>query len=150
MSTFGADMLDRVWGLLRSRRGATAVEFALMVPVLSALFIGLASYGLATTRKMELESAARAGAQYALLDATNTSNIQQAVVDSTNAGITTSDVSVVQSCKCADGTAITCGNTCTDGSSNQTYMTVTATENYSLLLISTTITLTGSAVVRTD
>jgi Flp pilus assembly protein TadG len=143
-------MMTKIQKALRSNRGAAAVEFALLVPVLATVFIGLANYGLATFERMELESAARAGAQMALIDTSSTSTIQQVVVDSTNADIATTDVTVTESCKCADGTTVTCGNTCGDGSTNQYYMTITATESYTLLLIPTTLTLTGTATVRTE
>ena len=145
-----ANIFETIRALFWSKRGVAAVEFALLVPILSALFIGIANYGLATFERMELESAARAGAQMALIDSSSTLVIQQVVVDSTNANIITSDVDVTQSCACADGTSVTCGNSCSDGSANQYYMTVTATESYTLLLLPTTITLTGTAMVRTQ
>lgn len=118
--------------------------------VLSAVFIGLADYGLAMFEKMELTSAARSGAQVALIDSSDTNAIKQAVVSSTNLDITTADVTTSQSCECADGTSISCGGTCGDGSTNRYFFTVTATENYTLLLVPTTMTLIGSATVRTQ
>jgi Flp pilus assembly protein TadG len=134
----------------RSRRGAAAVEFALMIPIISALMLGLVNYGLATFDKMELTSAARAGAQLALLDTTtSSSDIKQAVVDSTNLSLTTSDVTTSEACECADGSSVTCGATCGDGSTNRYYYTVSASYDHALLLLGTSITLNGSATVRT-
>jgi Flp pilus assembly protein TadG len=136
--------------ILATNGGAAAVEFALISSILCAVFIGLADYGLAMFKKMELTSAARSGAQVALINSSDTSAIKQAVVSSTNLDITTSDVTTSQSCECADGTSITCGNTCSDGSTNRYFFTVTATENYTLLLVQTSMTLTGSATIRTQ
>ena len=76
----------------QSRRGAAAVEFALMVPVVVAGLTGVANCGLVIFEKIEVESAARAGAQMAIRDRENTSAIQQTTVDSTNLTITTSDL----------------------------------------------------------
>ncbi len=137
-------------GAMRSKRGAAAVEFAIFIPIISAFLLGIINYGLAMFDKMELTSAARAGAQLALLDSSSTSVIKQAVVDSTNLGLTTSDVTTTEACECADGSTVTCGATCGDGSSNRYYFTVNASYGHTLLLLGTTITLNGSATVRTQ
>jgi len=143
-------MLNSVNKVLRSKRAAAAVEFALFVPIISAFLLGIVNYGLAMFDKMELTSATRAGAQWALLDSTNTAAIKQAVVDSTNLSLTTADVTTTQACECADGSSVTCGATCGDGSSNRYYLTVSASVNHSLLMLGTSITLSSSATVRTQ
>lgn len=51
-------------GALRSDRGAAAVEFALIVPVLILLLIGTVSTGLAYNDHISLSNAAREGARY--------------------------------------------------------------------------------------
>jgi len=135
---------------LRSTRAAAAVEFAIFIPIISAFLLGIVNYGLATFDKMELTSAARAGAQWALLDSSSTTAIKQAVVDSTNLSLTTSDVTTSTACECADGSSVTCGATCGDGSSNRYYLTISASVDHSLLLLGTSITLTSSATVRTQ
>jgi len=137
-------------GTIKSRRGAAAVEFAIMIPVISALMVGLADFGMAMFDKMELTSAARAGAQMALLDSSSSSAIKQVVVDSTDLGISTSDVTTTETCECADGTSVTCGATCSDSSSNQYYYAVSVSYDHTLLITGTAITLTGSATVRTQ
>jgi len=128
------------------QRGAGALEFALLIPVLAALVTGLGNYGLAMLEKMELTSAARAGAQYALLDASNTSAIATAVVNATNLSITTSDVTTTAFCTDDSNDDATCG----DSDATRTYMTVSVSEDFTLLLLGTSITLSGSATVRTN
>ena len=66
------------------------------MPVIAALLTGIANYGLAMFDKMELIGAARAGVQYALLDASDTTAIANAVVDAANLSITTSDVTTTE------------------------------------------------------
>ena len=146
--------------LAASARGAAAVEFALLVPVILAGLTGVANYGLAMYEKMELVSAARAGAQMAIRDRTATTSIAQIVVDSTNLSITTSDVSTSETCWCADIDAtFTCGTTCADGDPSQYFMTVTVTktftpvilgENAALLIFGKSLTVSGSVKVRTQ
>lgn len=135
---------------VRSERGAAAVEFALIIPVILAALTGIANYGLAMYNKMELVSAARAGAQQAILDRTDTTAIKNAVVDSTNLGITTANVTTVESCMCSDGSTTTCGVACVDGDPNHYYMTITANYTHTLLLLGTSINLSGSVKVRTE
>ncbi len=137
----------------QSRRGAAAVEFALLVPVVVAGLTGVANYGLVIFEKIELESAARAGAQMAIRDRENTSAIQQNVVDSTNLTITTSDVSVTNTCRCADIDAeVNCLTItiCGDGDPTQYYTTVTVAKNFTLLLLGTNLSLSESVTVRTE
>jgi len=136
--------------LARSERGAAAVEFALIIPVILAALTGIANYGLAVYNKMELVSAARAGAQQAILDRTDTTAIKNAVVNSTNLGLTTGDVTIAESCLCSDGSANTCGVACVDGDPNHYYMTITAKYTHTLLLLGTSVNLAGSVKVRTQ
>ena len=138
--------------LASSRRGAAPVEFALLATVIAAMLTGVANYGMAQFDKMELRSAARAGAQMAIRDRTATSTIKSVAVNSTDLSITTSDVTTSESYNCNDGTTITdpSTDTCADGGSIQYYMTVTVSETFTLLILGTTINLSESAKVRTQ
>lgn len=140
----------------RSRRGAAAVEFALLAPIVIAALAGLANYGMAMFEKMELESAARAGVQMAITNRAGTTAIQNAVINATSLSLTSGDVTLTESCWCADvsGTE-TCGNTCSDGDPAQYFMTVSVSKTFDYLfgfdyLIGASTTLTGSAKVRTQ
>lgn len=53
---------------LRERRGVSAVEFALLLPVLITVFMGAFDLGNAFQQSIRLEAAARAGAQAAFYD----------------------------------------------------------------------------------
>ena len=119
-----------------SRRGAAAVEFALLVPVVVVGLTYVADLGRSTFQKIEMESAARAGAQMAIRARANTSAIEQTTVDSTNLTITTNDVSVSNICRCADIDATaTCGTTCANGDPTQYYTTVTVTKSFTHLIL---------------
>lgn len=134
-----------------SESGAAAVEFALIIPVILAALTGIANYGLAMYNKMELVGAARAGAHQAILDRTDTTAIKNAVVNSTNLGITTTDVTTTESYLCADGTVVSLStDACVNNDPMQYFMTVTANQNFTLLLLGTTISLSGSVKVRTQ
>jgi len=141
--------------LVLSRRGAAAVEFALLVPIVAAALAGLANYGMAMIEKMELENAARAGAQMAANDRTATTTIQNAVINANDLSLSTSDVTLTESCWCADVSAMaTCGSTCADGQAAQYFMTVSVSKTFDYIfgfnyLMGSSTTLTGSVKVRT-
>lgn len=146
--------------LAACRRGAAAVEFALLIPVIAAGIIGVANYGLVVFDKMEMLSALRAGAQLAVYNRTNSTStetdaIKAAVVASasTGLGLTTAEVNATQSCFCLDlsdnSSSATCGSSCSGGDPTQYYMTVAITDKTFSLLIAGSIDLSGSVKVRT-
>ena len=133
---FGAAFLKRlVAGLGRRQRGAAAIEFALMMPVIFLALAGVTDFGRLVFDKMELVSAVRSGAQYALAYRTDTVAIRQAVVDSTNLSLVLTDITATEFCECADGSAVTCGGTCGDASTNRYLMTITAQQSFAPLFV---------------
>lgn len=128
-------------------RGAAAVEFALIIPVLSIVLLGVIDYGMVALEKMEMMSATRAGAQLAIADYSDTDAIKDIVVASTNLSISTSDVTTTQFCECA-GVTTDCSDTCSGSVVKEYYMTVSATEQFTPLFISSDITVSGSTTVR--
>jgi len=132
----------------RHAGGAAAVEFALLAPVLVVILSGIVGYGLAMFDKIDLVSASRAGAQFALIDSSDTSAIRNAVRDATGLDIASGNVTITEYCECLDASTVACGGTCGDGSDNRYFMTITATYDHTLLLIGNTVTLTGETTVR--
>ena len=124
--------LLRLRRLGRDRRGATAVEFALILPVLIVALVGLADYGLMVYDSNELENAARAGAQYAL-KGHDESEDDAAIEDAALAALpdgTGVAVAVSRACLCPDGTGATCGDECTDEVPAGRYVTVRLDRDY--------------------
>jgi len=139
------------------RRGAAAVEFALIMPFVMFGLTGVADYGMAAFNRMELASAARSGAQYAIYNRTNTtavkiSAIKDVVVASTNAGITASDVAATESYACDDGTSISdpSTDTCSDAGEIQYYMTIVVSQTFTYILWAGTKNLSVTVTVRTS
>jgi Flp pilus assembly protein TadG len=116
--------------LRADENGASAVEFGLLSTVLLLIVMGMVDLGIGIFHKMELTSAARAGAQYAVLKGYDSSTLQTVVQGSTNL----SSVSVASSrfCECSTGvtptgTAPSC--TCSTGTVRK-FITVTASYSY--------------------
>jgi Flp pilus assembly pilin Flp len=99
-----------VRSLLRCREGASAVELALLTPLLLLLLVGVFDFGTAIRQKMQLNNAATAGAQYAVLDDRNAAGLQQAIANAT--ALSGGDFTVATSrvCECLDGRSVTCSN----------------------------------------
>lgn len=74
--------IKRLGGLVRSERGTSLVEFAIVLPVLAFFLIGLVDFGRAMSYGIMASSAARAGAQYGsqyLWTVNDSAGIQNAV-----------------------------------------------------------------------
>ncbi len=115
------------------RAGVAALEFALLVPVLAALFLGVADFSTAYHYQMQLSSALAAGAQYAFTKGQGESGTAL-TTDVTNFITSVSAVHLssvtasynngqsATSCYCVSGSPavytgpLTCGTACTDGS----------------------------------
>ncbi len=124
------------------RRGASAVEFALVAPVLLLLLAGTYDAANAIQLSLRLERAARAGAQYALADPGNATAIRDVVIQAWPE-LTVAEVSVACGCGAA---AAACGTACPPGVSRT--VTVTAERSLSPLLLQDFSKGSGHAVVR--
>ena len=58
----------------RAERGAAAVEFALLLPLLVALLFGFVEFGIAFNTKIQATNAAREGARIAVVGVSNWAN----------------------------------------------------------------------------
>ncbi len=141
--------------LAASRSGIAAVEFALTAPVLAAMMIVVADFGMAAYQQMEVRNAAQAGAEYAVIKGWNSAAISGAVTGATGLTGLAANPAPVQSCGCPTGTAITaatCNSTCAAGGTAGTYVTVSAQSSYSTLIaypgVTSPMTLSATSVVR--
>jgi Flp pilus assembly protein TadG len=83
----------------RRERGAAAVEFALLLPLLLLLVFGLIDFGRALNAQITLTQAAREGARVDALGEPNVTNRTQAAAT----GLTGVGVSVTYACQPGDG-----------------------------------------------
>jgi Flp pilus assembly protein TadG len=118
------------------RDGVAAVEFSIVAPLLIAMLIGTIDYGTGFYRKMQVQNAAHAGAEYALLNGFDSSAITNAVLNATNFSGVSSSPAPVQFCGCPSMSGVTstdCGSTCSSGSTPGTYVTISAQGSYETL-----------------
>jgi len=83
---------------LKSERGAELIEFALVLPLLLLVVLGIAEFGFVFMRYEAINNAAREGARLAVLPGYATIDVQNRVVAYGNAsgvpGLTTANVAV--------------------------------------------------------
>lgn len=150
-----AALASRLAALVRSNKGASAVEFAIIAPMLIVILVPLIDLGLGFYQQMQVEDAAQAGAQYAMAHGWNSDAIQSAVTNATPLGAVSATPAPARSCGCPSGTSVSaadCGSTCDDGQSARTYVTVSAQATYTTLIpyptIGNSIILTAQSSVR--
>lgn len=144
---------------MRDIRGASAVEFALVLPLLVGVFVPLTDLGLGFYAQMRVENAAEAGGQYAIVNGwksgANVGAIENAVTNATTLTSISASPAPTQACGCASGTTISpvaCGSNCPDGDTAGSYVTVNAQSPYSPIipypLLGSSLTLTAQSTVR--
>ncbi len=133
----------------RAEGGVSAVEMALIAPVLMIIFMGLIDYGIAVFSKMELTGSVRSGAQYALIKSTDMAAIQTTIISSSNLDPDNLVVDMpYKTCECSDGTLdATCTVACPSGTLRH-YVVISATYTYVPFFLPNNITLTNGSTIR--
>jgi Flp pilus assembly protein TadG len=119
------------------RSGSSAVEFALISPLVITLLVGIVDYGLATTQRLATRHAAQAGAEQAALHGFDATKITTAMQNASPGVAVAATPAPAQSCGCASGTTVataSCGSTCADGTKAGTYVTVNAQSVYTTVI----------------
>jgi Flp pilus assembly protein TadG len=148
--------LARLVRALRARSdGLAAVEFAVIAPVLSLVMICTVDVGLGFYRKMQVQNAAQAGAEYAATHGFNASAIASAMSAATGLTSVQASPQPAQFCGCPSTGGVataTCGTNCTGGAQAGTYVAVSAQADYTTLipypLFPDSYTFTAQSTVR--
>ncbi|MDX1425541.1 MAG: TadE/TadG family type IV pilus assembly protein [Kiloniellales bacterium] len=119
----------------RDRRGNVSIEMAFLVTFLLVLVMGAYDFGRLAMEQSTVTQAARAGAQFAVLDqanATNADGIRQAA--RAEAEDPNLDVDPDWFCRCPGGPKTTdCTTNCTDGNFPPMYVEVTVEDSLAML-----------------
>lgn len=125
--------------LRADQAGASFIEAAIALPILTLVLGGTAEFGVNYFNKSQLQSAVNAGAQYALRNPTDTAGSQTAITAALPASVTGVTTTATFACECNNGTAVSCTTgTCTSGTVRR-LMTLTATRNTVRILTSSTV-----------
>jgi Flp pilus assembly protein TadG len=148
-------LIRRLKLLEGDRSGVSTVEFALATPFLIAVLTLLVDFGMGFYEKMQVEIAAQAGTQYALVHGWDSDAIQNAVTSATTVSGLAATPAPTKSCGCPSGSAVAaadCSGVCPNGLSPGTYVTINAQALYTPLmaypLFGSNVTLTAQSVAR--
>jgi Flp pilus assembly protein TadG len=139
--------------LLSQERGASLLELALALPLLSLLLLGVIDFGRAYYFNIEVSGAAHTGALYGTHNPTDTTGMQNAALgDAPDVpGVT---ATATYGCECSDGSngVPLCATQPSCGINVVNYVQVTTTATYKTLFpwpgIPSSIVLTGTAQLR--
>lgn len=137
----------------RTERGAAAVEFALVVPILILILIGIVNFGFVLAQQISLNNAARQAARYAVVDGRTCGDIKtEGKSAAETVGMNSSQVPTPVITNCGADTVKPCA-----GSAPNTNITVTMTRTGSSWVITAppfnflaVPTLQGTGVMRCE
>jgi Flp pilus assembly protein TadG len=133
------------------RRAFATVEFALVAPLLMLLLAGVLDFAMLLRTATCAADAARAGTEYGSRSASATldsAGMQAAALNSAP-GVAGMTATATRSCKCVDGTSVSCGGSCAGGKMLVYVQVITHAAahtvfDYSALNFSNTVTSTAS------
>lgn len=132
--------------IARDRRGLAGIELAIVMPVLLILLGGLGDFALAFWNKGLLAESVAQGAQYAFLVGPGVSATAVQSVVRQRLSLPAANVAVTgPGCYCVSGTPAVaasqaCGNPCPDATMPGIYMTISASYQYTSILVSSHLT----------
>ena len=150
--------VDRVAGTIgrgaRATDGVAATELAMLAPLLVFMSVATFDLGLCGYREMQVQSAAQAGAQYAILHGFD-STIAGVVQNATSYSAIAASPAPAQYCGCASGNTVSvaaCQSACPNGSTAGTFVSVSSAATYNTVLsypmIPSAFALQATATVR--
>ncbi len=148
-------LVRRVAAALRDRRGVSAVEFGVTVPVIVLILTATYDIGNLVQMRMKLSEAAYAGGQYAVAFSDSNSGVLAAVNAALPAGwtdVTMSGPTSVCTCWSAGGgeAAASCASdpVCPTGQVLQRTLTLSLTKPYTPLMMISLTSISASYVAR--
>ena len=126
-------------------RGAAAVEFALIMPVLLALVLGVVEFGHAYSVQTQLSGAAREGVRSMAL--TNSSTTAKTTAKAAAPTLSITDSQIAVTLKAGTTTVTSCSVAATATTPDVT-VTITYPMTFLTTFFGTSLTLKGKAVMR--
>lgn len=131
----------------RSADGTAAVEFALVAPVLATMVVGITQISDILIGSAHMQTAARAGIQYALNGGTDMTVVQNLGLQAWSGKPANATLAASEYCTCSGVTSV-CTQTCADGSVPQQFIAVTASGHLGGTVYDVDKTVTETARIR--
>lgn len=119
-------LFDLFRRLAHDRRGVSAIEAGIAMPVLALALCGTLEFGINVYNRQQLQQAVQAGVQYALFNPNDTTGVQNAISSALPAGAGATVDTPAYVCECTNGAAISCSplGTCSGGATARRVMTM--------------------------
>jgi Flp pilus assembly protein TadG len=137
-----SDFFRSIRALPAAGHGNVMLEFALALPVISLLLIGMIDLGRYALQQSSILEGARQGAQYGVYAFQASSSGDSNGVNSTarNAtGLTGVTATNGTFCECVNGTSVSCTTTCGSGQTLKQYLAVTVSKPFTSIMAATSI-----------
>lgn len=121
----------------RSIAGVMSIELALILPALALCIICVADLGLGIYRKMQVQTAAQAGAEYAAVHGYDQNGTTNAILNATSYSAVSAAPQPQLYCGCATATGVAaaaCGSICASGSAAGQFVQTSASATYQTVL----------------
>lgn len=122
-------MLKMFKKYLRNESGASAVEFALISPILIFMLIGTVDFGFFITERMQLQNTAHAAADY-VAQVQDDANVQIVAEESYGAGFEDITLTSEFLCECSDGVEAACPVSCGDDDYQRRFISIAASGTF--------------------
>lgn len=136
---------------LKGCGGGTAIEFAVIVPVLFIIFSGVVNIGFIIVQKHRLAGVMNVGALYSVTQ-TDVTSIKNAMINA--ASLSPLTFSSNTFCGCNDGSSVGCTTKCSGNVTPGNYVQITASTSVSLLALDFFLTnpypLSATFTIRTS
>jgi Flp pilus assembly protein TadG len=132
--------------------GNVMLEFALALPVLCLMLVGMIDLGRYGLQRAAMLEGARAGAEYGVFVVSTQSLTTLSSGNSTAINTTAQNATALTGvtatsslfCECVAGTSTSCTTTCGSGQTLKKYVTVSATKSFTSILARSTLSFGGA------
>jgi Flp pilus assembly protein TadG len=114
---------------LRNEEGMSAIEFALVAPLLAAVLVGIVSSWDYMKQQQDMRDGVEAGAKYVVQGGRDTTKAHDIAMSAWTNKPVDADIEVTQLCTC-NGASASCGSVCSDSTIPQSYITIEASTAY--------------------
>ena len=122
-------LFTRIRRFLANDKGASAIEFGFVAPILVAVVLAILDGGLLIYRTYEMRSAISSGSQYLLRGGSDPAVAKAVVLAAWGSEADTPTVDVASSCKCGDSIAV-CSALCPDETAPKRYFNIDAKAHF--------------------
>jgi Flp pilus assembly pilin Flp len=122
-------LLTRIRRFLANDKGASAIEFGFIAPILVAVVLAILDGGLLIHRTYEMRSAISSGSQYLLRGGSSEAVAKAVVLAAWGSEADTPTADVASSCRCGDAVAM-CSALCPDETAPKRYFNIDAKAHF--------------------